>query len=1066
MADYFGPEQNRVLEVKNRNIDNVVFQYKKPPLSSEWNLINQISNEKIQNLTKFSIPSGWLYVEDIFENISEDDVPTSGVLCSTSYPSNSFKLISKGNNFAVVNGWLLLVQGTNSGDINNVITLNNPTGQFYDFVFLEVWRKLIGPEDPIYPYGNVLTNPYLDNEIKWDVIGCETTKRIQLQYRIRSIRIVSSIIDCTKEIFDMVDIHPIGGRNSGEAALSKFNKYGSIDSGLYIAGDGTDNSKEYLSTVDGFVYAIPMFLVYRRKLADEVFSSTQLHNNYTDKEKFLNGYRSDRVDNKLVDVIYKDDIIDLRHKVGNFDLTELADKTIAKLISGELSTTVKKGFDNNGTFTNACSGGRELVKVERINSVSGDNIPDIGNGSSISSSSFKRRAFCNSELICDHNIIEITNTGSWTEGSFLITSRINLPAGEIVSVDGFYSPDQGLVTGVSSDGVSIFISNSGSAPIVGTTNRLFMEFTFKYYSSSIGFKDVPREFLEVNKNDSTIIATRDKKIPLRFNNNDELLNFGASSGEIGYPGDITQDDYFEYKGVSYTDLLNSGHLLVLHRKTNSYGKVNIDLIDSKYNQHYILGVKGVEVNGTFVSFTSERIVTTVPFYKINSYIITVPSYLNEDVKIYLYTGSKFLNVIGESYSLENSIKFFELSKQGKGITDTFELIETIAIENPIGSGDYYIDTNDKPIIKLATISVKVGSYVESIPFAYKYNSSDTHVLLSDNISTNRKYPILKESEYENDYLPTKIKIKGPSGLEKLRVPIFVHSYVSLSEGFYNFFYKTIPYQGLLNTTSSNIYGKISRQSKAIITTLGSGSIKNYSYKEGLISIVNGSRNVTGTNTLFTKYVKKGDYLKVYNNYKHYRIEEVVTDTSLILTESYNEMTKFDTSYEIIRLDIPITNISNLVERLPSYSMDSIDRITDYTCYSDDIDDYKGLLITIPKEILQDPLEATVNSFILGNGQVNRGNKNLEFNDIFYKLNQKKPYLIYENITNLPTGHKKRICQFYLFIRTGKEYFEDGNLTGKVYLLALTSESEDNSIHPNFDNVVDIYEIINRPIIRG
>ena len=70
MADNFGTGQNRVLDVKDRNLDNVVFQYKHPPLTSEWNLINQIGNEKIQNFAKVSYPSGWLNVDDIVQATS------------------------------------------------------------------------------------------------------------------------------------------------------------------------------------------------------------------------------------------------------------------------------------------------------------------------------------------------------------------------------------------------------------------------------------------------------------------------------------------------------------------------------------------------------------------------------------------------------------------------------------------------------------------------------------------------------------------------------------------------------------------------------------------------------------------------------------------------------------------------------------------------------------------------------------------------------------------------------------------------------------------------------------
>lgn len=1066
MSDYFGPFQNRVLEVNQRNLDNVVFQYKRPPLTSEWNLINQISNEKIQNLSRSIYPSGWLYIGDITDNAAEEEVPVGSVLCSQDNIANSIKLISKNSNIAIVNGWPLLVQGTNNDIENNIIILNEPTGQLYDFVFLEVWRKLVGPEDPIYPYGNVLCNPYSNNEIKWDVVGIETTKRIQIQYRIRSVRILSSIIDVSKEIFDLIDIHPIGGRNNSEAYLQKFVKYGVQDAGLYIAGDGSENSKNYLNTVDGYVYAIPMFIVNRRTKSNNLFSSTSININYVTKDLSSIGYRSDRPDNKLVDVIYKDDIVDLRHNVGNIDITTVVNKTINKLISGELSTALKKGFDINGSFSNACSGGSSLLKVERLNSIPGDNIPDIGSGSSVSPTAFKRRAFCNANLVHDHNIIEIHSTGPWIEETFPILSRISLPEGSIISIDGFYSPDQGLVTGVSSDGVNITISDSGSYSIVGTSNRLFMEFTFKYNSSSLGFKDVPKSFVEFNKNDSIVVAIKDRNVLLRYNSEGELLNFNASIGEYGYKGDISEYDYIEYKGVTYTDLFNLGCLLVLHRTTNAFGKVTINLKDNKYNQYYLLGVKAVEINGQYVSFTSERIVNTIPSYKIESYVITIPSHPNTDVKIYFYIGSKFLSTESEEYSLEESIKFFELSKQGRGIVDTFELIEAIAIEDPIGSGSYKIDTKDKPIIKIASVSVSSGTNIESFPFAYKYNSTDTHILLLDSISINRKYPIISGAQYNTDTLPTQMVIEGPSGLEKLRVPVFVHSYVASSEGTYNYFYNTIPYQGLLNTTSDNIYGKILREDKAIITTLGSGEIKNFTYNNGTINIQNGTREVIGENTYFTIYAKENDYIRIGNSYKLYRIKEINDNNHLTLVEIYLEETVTNYNYEIVRFDVPNTNISNVTERLPASKIDSVDFITDYKCYSDNLSESDlGLIITNPRMIIQDPLEAPMNTFILGNSVADKGKKNLEFTNNNFKLAKKRPYIIYEKTMDLLVGHKKRICQFYLFERSGKDYYNNGSLTGKLYLLALITESEGNSIDFSSDNVVDIFELIGKPIIK-
>ena len=84
MSDYFGTQQPRVLTTQDRNLDNVVFQYRKPPLTSEWNLINQISNEKIQEISKASYPSGWMTVGDILQDWTESDVMTGQVNCSES----------------------------------------------------------------------------------------------------------------------------------------------------------------------------------------------------------------------------------------------------------------------------------------------------------------------------------------------------------------------------------------------------------------------------------------------------------------------------------------------------------------------------------------------------------------------------------------------------------------------------------------------------------------------------------------------------------------------------------------------------------------------------------------------------------------------------------------------------------------------------------------------------------------------------------------------------------------------------------------------------------------------
>ena len=62
MNDNFGPGQPRVLNVTDRNLDQVVFQQARPPLTSEWNLINQICDLKSQQNLQVNLPSGWVKV--------------------------------------------------------------------------------------------------------------------------------------------------------------------------------------------------------------------------------------------------------------------------------------------------------------------------------------------------------------------------------------------------------------------------------------------------------------------------------------------------------------------------------------------------------------------------------------------------------------------------------------------------------------------------------------------------------------------------------------------------------------------------------------------------------------------------------------------------------------------------------------------------------------------------------------------------------------------------------------------------------------------------------------------
>ena len=158
MAKNLGNNVSRVLESKDRNFAEIVFQQKRPPLDSEWNLVQDVSNEHHFDLIRKIIPSGFLSIEE---------VTTAPDLLTPSWRN----VLKFKNPIAVVNGWLVYVGGgTNQfqsnaqkniwEDLSNdekeiaFITRDGPLSGFrQDLIFLEVFQKLIGPDGTIYKNG-------------------------------------------------------------------------------------------------------------------------------------------------------------------------------------------------------------------------------------------------------------------------------------------------------------------------------------------------------------------------------------------------------------------------------------------------------------------------------------------------------------------------------------------------------------------------------------------------------------------------------------------------------------------------------------------------------------------------------------------------------------------------------------------------------------------------------------------------------------------------------------------------------------------------------------------------
>jgi hypothetical protein len=235
------------------------------------------------------MPSGWL----MNESNPLDDFTTSTTYSNMFFFGRQFTNELRSMPVAIVNGWVIPVAGTKTGqpplNPNNSVTwnrinLNPPStstgGNRAEFAFLEVWLQRIdvdpappgiAPGKPnrnfIYRFGNVEGgfSPLRDDLIDEDV-NFETTKRVQIQYRIRVVPDIN--LAQFPEGFDSSLVFARGPKSSTSFVFENMREQLG-DPGLWRAGNGNFDST---GTVDGYVYAVPICVAFRRNGAG--FSDT------------------------------------------------------------------------------------------------------------------------------------------------------------------------------------------------------------------------------------------------------------------------------------------------------------------------------------------------------------------------------------------------------------------------------------------------------------------------------------------------------------------------------------------------------------------------------------------------------------------------------------------------------------------------------------------------------------------------------------------------------------------------------------------------------------------------
>lgn len=422
MAKNYGPVVSGVLDPAGRAWELTIFQKGKAVLDKELNLDKDIATLEATGALRLGLPSGWL--DDRALTVS-----TWAPYWQTSAVANQLK--TDGLLVAHVNGWLVPVAWTGSTDGANLLDLGAGPGgagaKRTDLVVLEVWRRLIAPSPStvgkspagrIWWNGNVkvdagqdLTQNFTD-DILDGTLGVESTKRVQIQYRLR----VVQGVDLMTYPYGLDDpgvlarsVPPNAATPDGSVtAFGYTNQAAAGDAGLWRAGDG--NPANTLGTVDGYMYAIPLCGVIRRNVAP--FDRNTNHNGGV-----ASPGPSDRPDGLFSDIVVRRDVVDLRFGVrpSGWELTELGDKNLGWLFDNLLAQEQFITPIGGGVMGHTVLWADE-IGITNANGGDGVVTGDTPGGEFIGQFDAARRAFSD-RAILETIVVEVAPPGgTWTVG--------------------------------------------------------------------------------------------------------------------------------------------------------------------------------------------------------------------------------------------------------------------------------------------------------------------------------------------------------------------------------------------------------------------------------------------------------------------------------------------------------------------------------------------------------------------------------------------------------------------------------------------------------------------------
>lgn len=1053
MSENYGDSQPKVVETEGRSWANSVQLNSRPALSSDLNLIGQISEQKDRENFRATTASGFLRKGEIRYSEDLDSLKSSansGDILTSEELTNSFFLASNGkDNLAVVNGWLINLSATGSptGEDHNLILLGNKdnSSSFTDFVFLEVWKEMVSYQDVIKKNGNQTSYVSLNNDIEGREDGLEYSKRVQVKYRVRVESDFSVDLSASPDGFNS-SVFARGGANS--VTSKNFSHMGSMgDPGLYRAGNGSKFDQEILNTVDGYVYAIPMFIISRRKGVDN-FNIDNISNMYNAGVK--EDGNAKRPDNLYADVVYPQDIVDIRRKVytGDVSLDTLAERTLRSVAKGTYRETKGKIRFSSGGYGEA-PGGTVCIRSESVSSTVSEASAGLVSGS-------PRRSFCNARVEQKGNIRKVEPT-DWDTSSEVF---IDLSDFENYTYDfiGIYS-DSGWVNPASylyeleDNGFTIAASS------VPTEDWYVMYDVETSANKDFGYHDVPSKFLE-QRYGSHLNGEIGNNVNLygrdaSFGINDVVSLLGHQLKDISNMGQVAFVDAVEdgVSGTSYLDfpgmsMPGTGQQVMGVRSVQRY-KSDGSLTDYLPNISFTVGSSTLTVNGITAAASGET----------------------SNLRISLYLGTKF----------------WENNKEAKGIINTMEL-SFVDVNNPTGD-TYTFDTHDiavgsdlKAIVNVCGILTGPVESPAYTPYVLMRNSaSDPYESSRVNslYSKIAERPILDyPNSPDNNNTPTKCTWdESSTSLDSdVKIGVFTLSWIDQNDELCSSIYNTRGYQGFLIDSQKDV--DILCEGPALVTTKGSGEVHNFTTlvseatveTEGNAKIVKIYKGNTGIDFGYGQ-IQEGDYLKFSLSSKDsFRVSKVESDsdgdgsfTKVTLFDSYANINGDHEDIYFTRLDTSFDMFTNLVGRFPSREED------DFIYSGGSLSGQINTVYSKPVSSAVDALSTGEHGAIVGEGEVYlRGKADLTANLV--------------NGSEYPVKGTGKVHTYYLPVEGGNDlkvfqsYVVREKSTGRNFLAVVSSDSTSPASIGSLTqpmtspfkgrDAVDLYELDGRVLLKA